>query len=122
MLPCCELCVNKNKNNNNLLQSMTCPLRFVAFSAQNTATTSHNHAPPVLQLLLFIINLSVPLLVTNDLLPQSRYSIRGLSPGTAYDLKVTAHNHAGSTAIGYVGAIAAQGLSGLLHSYVLLLQ
>ncbi len=40
-------------------------------------------------------------LVTNDLLPQKRYSIRGLLPETGYDLKVTAHNHAGSTSIGY---------------------
>lgn len=35
--------------------------------------------------------------VTNDLLPQSRYSIRGLAADTEYHLKITAHNQAGST-------------------------
>ena len=35
--------------------------------------------------------------VTNDLLPQPRYSIRGLIPDTKYHLKITAHNHAGSS-------------------------
>ena len=37
------------------------------------------------------------LAVTNNLQLQDVYSIRGLSPGTSYDLKVTAHNHAGSS-------------------------
>ena len=37
--------------------------------------------------------------VTNDLQPQARYSIRGLAPHTDYELKVTAHNHAGSTSM-----------------------
>lgn len=37
--------------------------------------------------------------VTNDLLPQPRYSIRGLIPHVKYHVKVTAHNHAGSTAM-----------------------
>ncbi len=37
--------------------------------------------------------------VTNDLLPQPRYSIRGLMSDTVYDLKITAHNHAGSTSL-----------------------
>ena len=37
--------------------------------------------------------------VTNDLQPQARYSIRGLAPNTDYELKVTAHNHAGSTSM-----------------------
>ena len=37
--------------------------------------------------------------VTNDLQPQARYSIRGLAPDTDYELKVTAHNHAGSTSM-----------------------
>ncbi len=41
---------------------------------------------------LMLFNVSV----TNDLQPQSRYSIRSLHPSTEYDLKVTAHNHAGS--------------------------
>eukprot|EP00090_Calanus_glacialis_P038689 TRINITY_DN6743_c0_g1_i1.p1 TRINITY_DN6743_c0_g1~~TRINITY_DN6743_c0_g1_i1.p1 ORF type:complete len:1180 (-),score=156.79 TRINITY_DN6743_c0_g1_i1:583-4122(-) len=36
-------------------------------------------------------------IVTNNLQVQDVYSIRGLSEGTTYDLKVTAHNHAGST-------------------------
>ena len=35
--------------------------------------------------------------VTNNLQVQDVYSIRGLNEGTPYDLKVTAHNHAGST-------------------------
>jgi hypothetical protein len=35
--------------------------------------------------------------VTNNLQLQDLYSVRGLTPATAYDLKVTAHNHAGST-------------------------
>jgi hypothetical protein len=35
--------------------------------------------------------------VTNNLQLQDLYSVRGLSPATAYELKVTAHNHAGST-------------------------
>lgn len=35
--------------------------------------------------------------VTNNLQVQDVYSIRGLTEGTTYDLKVTAHNHAGST-------------------------
>ena len=35
--------------------------------------------------------------MTNNLELQDLYSVRGLSPATAYDLKVTAHNHAGST-------------------------
>jgi hypothetical protein len=39
--------------------------------------------------------------VTNDLQPQARYSIRGLASNTDYELKVTAHNHAGSTSIRY---------------------
>jgi len=34
--------------------------------------------------------------VTNNLQVQDVYSIRGLQPSTSYDLKVTAHNHAGS--------------------------
>ena len=40
-----------------------------------------------------------PISVTNDLLPQPRYSIRGLMSDTVYDLKITAHNHAGSTSL-----------------------
>ena len=39
--------------------------------------------------------------VTNDLQPQARYSLRGLAPDTDYQLKVTAHNHAGSTSMRY---------------------
>jgi hypothetical protein len=35
--------------------------------------------------------------VTNNLELQDVYSVRGLTPATAYELKVTAHNHAGST-------------------------
>ena len=40
---------------------------------------------------------SISFSVTNNLQVQDVYSIRGLSEGTTYDLKVTAHNHAGST-------------------------
>merc|ERR1719361_1627925 len=36
-------------------------------------------------------------IVTNNLQLQDVYSIRGLAQGTSYDLKVTAHNHAGSS-------------------------
>jgi len=39
--------------------------------------------------------------VTNDLTPQPRYSVRGLAPDTEYDIKVTGHNHAGSTSAAY---------------------
>ena len=50
--------------------------------------------------------------VTNDLQPQARYSIRGLTPNTDYDLKVTAHNHAGSTTIRYSTATLPVNYSG----------
>jgi len=50
--------------------------------------------------------------VTNDLQPQARYSIRGLTPNTEYDLKVTAHNHAGSTTIRYATATLPVNYSG----------
>ena len=46
-----------------------------------------------------IIMFTLLFAVTNDLQPQARYSIRGLTPNTNYELKVTAHNHAGSTTI-----------------------
>lgn len=36
-------------------------------------------------------------IVINDLPPQAKYSIRGLLANTKYQLKITAHNHAGST-------------------------
>ena len=50
--------------------------------------------------------------MTNDLQPQARYSIRGLTPNTEYDLKVTAHNHAGSTTIRYATATLPVNYSG----------
>ena len=50
--------------------------------------------------------------MTNDLQPQARYSIRGLTPNTEYDLKVTAHNHAGSTTIRYSTATLPVNYSG----------
>ncbi len=55
--------------------------------------------------------------VTNDLLPQPRYSIRGLIPDTEYDLRVTAHNHAGSTAIGYRARTLPENYSGATGPY-----
>lgn len=53
--------------------------------------------------------------VTNDLQPQARYSIRGLAPHTDYELKVTAHNHAGSTSMRYTTATLAENYSGAAH-------
>ena len=50
--------------------------------------------------------------VTNELQPQARYSIRGLQPNTHYELKVTAHNHAGSTTIKYPTSTLAVNYSG----------
>ena len=43
-----------------------------------------------------------PLLaVTNSLQLQDVYSLRGLGPSTTYDLRVTGHNHAGSSSAAY---------------------
>ena len=53
----------------------------------------------------------------NDLQPQARYSIRGLTPNTEYDLKVTAHNHAGSTTIRYATATLPVNYSGSAGHY-----
>ena len=41
------------------------------------------------------------LAVTNNLQAQDLYTIRGLMERTSYDLKVTAHNHAGSSTAMY---------------------
>ena len=51
-------------------------------------------------------------LVTNSLQPQPRYSIRGLMADTKYDVKVTAHNQAGSTSNTYLARTLAENYSG----------
>lgn len=67
----------------------------------DTWTTGKEERLEIAQNTNFTDKLSVSLSVTNDLLPQPRYSIRGLMSDTLYDLKVTAHNHAGSTSLRY---------------------
>nr|XP_040568004.1 Down syndrome cell adhesion molecule-like protein Dscam2 isoform X1 [Lepeophtheirus salmonis] len=50
--------------------------------------------------------------VANDLQLQSRYNIRGLKPDTKYNLKVTAHSHAGSTSVRYSSKTLPENYSG----------